>query len=651
MSQPLTPSTTTDHRPDHTKSERSISDQPTPETSTSALPTTGHHAESHTVEVRTAPHQAAPARQITATPHRGAHDRPTTELATAAHPAFERSTSAGATADCALSGHSTTAQPRAADQAATQAPTTEVATPSHFPVARSTADRVTTNRGGPAPRPIDSEKIDSIPPASRQPNSTETDACLTPSGTADQRTTDPSATVQYATDSDSADPGPAVQTTAGSDPIARSGTYAGVSGQVGAGLGATDRSVTDLGASGQVAAGSGPIDRNATNAGAPVQVASGLDAIGRSTTDLGASGQAAAGSGAIDQRATGAGAIDQVAAHSEENEQRATDSGASGQNAVGSGAAGQSATGSGTADLSGTDKTLAGRSTTEPTAGGLVRSVRATTDQVRPGRARTTRIGTGPLTPDQATAGHVEDGAQSSDQLKTVAASKGRHRRHRTTSTPTTGVGSGSRAHRRVAIMLGRLVAAVVRGTAGGTRWVIAGILGPGPDVLNRATHGSRRIRRLVAGRTNSHLMISSATRPRHSRRNSRSFTPSDRGSATIWGASGIAAILAITVAVVWITTAANTRHRAIAAADLAALAAATKAISGERTACDKASWVATHMDVTVTSCRLVKLDALIETAAMPPGVLVSFGPAEARARAGPVVQTVDPRRTVVPAR
>jgi len=102
--------------------------------------------------------------------------------------------------------------------------------------------------------------------------------------------------------------------------------------------------------------------------------------------------------------------------------------------------------------------------------------------------------------------------------------------------------------------------------------------------------------------------------------------------------------VFVVGIAVVWAVVAVNTRHRAAAAADLAALAAAGNARHGERSACEKARWVSTRMRVTMTSCRLAGLDALVEVAAIPPTVLESFGPAEARARAGPVERTVGHR-------
>ncbi len=112
---------------------------------------------------------------------------------------------------------------------------------------------------------------------------------------------------------------------------------------------------------------------------------------------------------------------------------------------------------------------------------------------------------------------------------------------------------------------------------------------------------------------------------------------PTDRGSATVWTVGGIAAVLTVMTVMLWFCAAVATRHRAASAADLAALAAAGAAAAGERQACEQARWVTDQMVVELRSCRLVGWDALVEVAAVPPGVLSDFGSAEARARAGPV--------------
>jgi secretion/DNA translocation related TadE-like protein len=110
-----------------------------------------------------------------------------------------------------------------------------------------------------------------------------------------------------------------------------------------------------------------------------------------------------------------------------------------------------------------------------------------------------------------------------------------------------------------------------------------------------------------------------------------------DKGSASIWAAGGIAAMLLIVGLVVAIGAAAVTRHRAGGAADLAALAAAAHATEGEGPACARAGWVAERMGVRLTGCRLRGWDAEVEITAQPPDLLIGFGAATGHARAGPV--------------
>lgn len=122
---------------------------------------------------------------------------------------------------------------------------------------------------------------------------------------------------------------------------------------------------------------------------------------------------------------------------------------------------------------------------------------------------------------------------------------------------------------------------------------------------------------------------------PRHAadeRRGTR-----DRGAATIWVASGIAALLVIMAVVLEISTATITRHRAGGAADLAALAAAEYALDGQPAACGQARWVAERMRVRLDTCRLAGWNALVEVTAQAPGPLARFGPITAHAMAGPV--------------
>ncbi|HEU5474314.1 MAG TPA: Rv3654c family TadE-like protein [Actinophytocola sp.] len=112
---------------------------------------------------------------------------------------------------------------------------------------------------------------------------------------------------------------------------------------------------------------------------------------------------------------------------------------------------------------------------------------------------------------------------------------------------------------------------------------------------------------------------------------------PPDQGSASVWAAGAIAAILVVLGLILGIGAAAHTRHRAASAADLAALAAAAHAVSGVGQACARAEWVASQMRVRLAGCRLTGWTAEVEIVAPPPDLLLGYGSATARARAGPV--------------
>lgn len=108
---------------------------------------------------------------------------------------------------------------------------------------------------------------------------------------------------------------------------------------------------------------------------------------------------------------------------------------------------------------------------------------------------------------------------------------------------------------------------------------------------------------------------------------------PRDGGSATVWTAGAIAVLCLLAVAVLTYGDIVRTRHHAMAAADLAALAGAAYAPYGRQAACDRARWVATGMRVGMTSCRLSRWDALVEIVTdLPDG----FGTLTTRTRAGP---------------
>lgn len=119
-----------------------------------------------------------------------------------------------------------------------------------------------------------------------------------------------------------------------------------------------------------------------------------------------------------------------------------------------------------------------------------------------------------------------------------------------------------------------------------------------------------------------------------------------DDGFATVWAAGAVVGLLVVLGLLAWLGAAAVARHRATSAADLAALAAAAYASDGPSAACGRARLVTGRMGARLGTCELSGLDALVRVTVQPPGLLSEFGPAEARARAGPVD---DQRRAVSP--
>lgn len=100
-----------------------------------------------------------------------------------------------------------------------------------------------------------------------------------------------------------------------------------------------------------------------------------------------------------------------------------------------------------------------------------------------------------------------------------------------------------------------------------------------------------------------------------------------DRGSATLIAVAMMAVLMAVTVGGFYIGSAVIARHRAQAAADLAALAAAGALPAGADAACGRASVIANGMGVDVVDCTVQALDVVVTVVA---------GPARAAARAGP---------------
>lgn len=94
-----------------------------------------------------------------------------------------------------------------------------------------------------------------------------------------------------------------------------------------------------------------------------------------------------------------------------------------------------------------------------------------------------------------------------------------------------------------------------------------------------------------------------------------------------------VAVLLCVTGAGAYVGSAVVARHRAQAAADLAALAAAARMPSGVSAACAGATAVAREMRVDGVQCEPDDLDIVVTVQV----AVAIAGPARATARAGPV--------------
>ncbi|MEV6103090.1 Rv3654c family TadE-like protein [Streptomyces sp. NPDC051940] len=104
-----------------------------------------------------------------------------------------------------------------------------------------------------------------------------------------------------------------------------------------------------------------------------------------------------------------------------------------------------------------------------------------------------------------------------------------------------------------------------------------------------------------------------------------------DRGAATVWTAVACAALCAVFVALLAMAQVVQARHRAGAAADLAALAASDEAVYGPGAACAAARRVAAAQHAILARCTVTgEVSDLV--ARVRAGPFVS----EVRARAGP---------------
>ncbi len=117
----------------------------------------------------------------------------------------------------------------------------------------------------------------------------------------------------------------------------------------------------------------------------------------------------------------------------------------------------------------------------------------------------------------------------------------------------------------------------------------------------------------------------------------------SERGLGTILVLAVVTLLLAVLGGVLALGQTLIARHRAASAADLAALAAADRALEGNAAACAAAAAIAAEHAAVITTCRLDG-DIVDVMAAFPlPAALRALGPARARARAGPA-EASEPR-------
>lgn len=106
---------------------------------------------------------------------------------------------------------------------------------------------------------------------------------------------------------------------------------------------------------------------------------------------------------------------------------------------------------------------------------------------------------------------------------------------------------------------------------------------------------------------------------------------------ASLLAVAMIAVLAAMTGGGAYVGAAVVARHRAQAAADLAALAAAARLAGGHSAACEQAAVIARAMHSAVTRCDVEALDVVV--AVDVPVMLgrIGSGTAHATARAGPV--------------
>lgn len=102
---------------------------------------------------------------------------------------------------------------------------------------------------------------------------------------------------------------------------------------------------------------------------------------------------------------------------------------------------------------------------------------------------------------------------------------------------------------------------------------------------------------------------------------------------ATVVAVAVLGVLGSLVVFGVWLGEVVIARHRAAAAADLAAVAAAGWLVDGSPHTCGKASWVAEQMGAELVACDVTGWEVVVEVRG--PGSVVGAPSARARAGAG----------------
>jgi secretion/DNA translocation related TadE-like protein len=126
-------------------------------------------------------------------------------------------------------------------------------------------------------------------------------------------------------------------------------------------------------------------------------------------------------------------------------------------------------------------------------------------------------------------------------------------------------------------------------------------------------------------------------------RANSTDDRGGDRGLATVWAATAVAVLIGVLVAMLDLAAAVGARHRAEAAADLAALAAAGQAVQGAEAACGQADDAAAGTGGRVVLCRVQGWDVVVEVEVDVRLSMLGTVMVHGRARAGPVAVPTEP--------